>query len=312
MRTGCRVIRINKSGGRATSVSYLDQAGVEQEQPASLIIVSNYTWGAVRLLLLSGINANGTVGKYLMSHQYQIVNGIFDNTVTNPSVGQTGANATIDEFNGDNFNHTGLGFIEGASITSIGGNTHAVTGTSSLAPGNFSQVAANQNWGQTRKDFIKKYFTRTLGLIAQTPTLPYENNVIDLDPTVKDSLGFPVLRVTYTGSDNEKNIGNYLQPKMAAILKQAGATTTVNGPLLIPPWNNHEVGPCRMGIDPTQSVVNQYLQSWELPNMFVVSGAVFPTYFGYNPTHTIEALAYWASNNIKVQTQTGGNLVQYL
>ena len=312
MRTGCRVIRINKSGGRATSVTYLDQAGVEQEQPASFIIVSNYTWGAVRLLLLSGINANGMVGKYLMSHQYQIVNGIFDNTITNPSAGQTGANATIDEFNGDNFNHTGLGFIEGASITSIGGNTHAVTGTSSLAPGNFSQVAANQNWGQSRKDFIKKYFTRTLGLIAQTPTLPYENNVIDLDPTVKDALGFPVLRVTYTGSDNEKNIGNYLQPKMAAVLKQAGATTTVNGPLLIPPWNNHEVGPCRMGTDPTQSVVSQYLQSWELPNMFVVSGAVFPTYFGYNPTHTIQALAYWASNNIKTQTQTGGNLVQYL
>jgi len=55
-----------------------------------------------------------------MSHQYQIVNGIFDTTITNPSEGQTGGNATIDEFDGDNFDHTGLGFIEGASITSIG------------------------------------------------------------------------------------------------------------------------------------------------------------------------------------------------
>ena len=184
-----------------------------------------------------------------MSHQYQIVNGIFETTITNPSEGQTGGNATIDEFDGDNFDHTGLGFIEGASITSIGGNTHAIGGTSSLAPGDFKQVAANQNWGQSRKDFLKQYFKRTLGLIAQTPTLPYEANIIDLDPTVTDSIGLPVLRITYTGSANEQAIGNYLQPKMAAILKQAGASSTVNGPLLIPPWNNHEVGPCRMGTD---------------------------------------------------------------
>jgi gluconate 2-dehydrogenase alpha chain len=312
MRTGCRVIRINKSGGKATSVTYLDQAGIEQEQPAGLIIVSNYTWGAVRLLLLSGINANGLVGKYLMSHQYHLTNATFDTTITNTSEGPTGANASVDEFNGDNFDHTGLGFIEGASITSIGGNTHAITGTSSLAPGDFKQVAANQNWGQARKDFMKQYFKRTMGLIAQTPTLPYEANVIDLDPTVKDALGFPVLRVTYTGGDNEKKIGTFIQGKMTAILKQAGASATINGPLLMPPWNNHEVGPCRMGTDPTKSVVNQYLQSWELPNMFIVSGAVFPTYFGYNPTHTIEALSYWAAANINAQAQTGGNLVQYL
>jgi gluconate 2-dehydrogenase alpha chain len=312
MRTNSRVLKINKSGGKATSVTYLDAAGIEQEQPAGLVIVSNYTWGAVRLLLLSGINANGLVGKYLMSHQYELSLAIFDNVITNPSEGQTGGNATIDEFNGDNFDHTGLGFIEGASITSIGGNTHAITGTSSLAPGDFRQVAANQNWGQPRKDFLKKYFKRTMGLIAQLPTLPYESNIIDLDPTAKDSLGLPVLRVTYDGYDNEKKAGAFLQGKMNAILNQAGASSVINGPLTMPPWNNHEVGPCRMGADPAKSVVNQYLQSWELPNMFVVSGAVFPTYFGYNPTHTIEALSYWSANYIKTETKTGGSLTAYL
>ena len=56
------------------------------------------------------------------------------------------------------------------------------------------------------------------------------------------------------------------------------------------PTAMHEVGGVRMGTDPNKSVLNKYLQSWELPNMFVVGGAVFPTYFGYNPTHTIEAL----------------------
>jgi gluconate 2-dehydrogenase alpha chain len=312
MLTGCRVINVNSSGGIATSVTYLDAAGVEQEQPASLIILSNYTWGVVRLLLLSGLNQSGLVGKYLMSHEYQIVNSIISNTYTNPSEGQTGANATIDEFNGDNFDHTGLGFIEGASITSIGGNTHAITGASSLAPGDFRQVPATQNWGQSYATYLQQNFNHTLGLIAQLPCLPYEANIMDLDPTVKDSIGLPVLRVTYNGYTNETLAGTFLQGKMTAILKQAGASTTVNGPLLIPPWNNHETGGCRMGTDPTKSVVNQYLQSWELPNMFVVSGAVFPTFFGYNPTNTIEALAYYCANYIKTNVGTGGTLAKYL
>jgi len=60
MRTGCRVIKINKSGGRATSVTYIDQAGVQQEQPQDLSSFQLHL-GAVRLLLLSGINANGLV-----------------------------------------------------------------------------------------------------------------------------------------------------------------------------------------------------------------------------------------------------------
>ena len=109
IRANCRAIKINHDGARATSVTYLDAAGVEQEQPANLIVMANYTWEVVRMLLLSNINKNGMVGKYLMSHQYELVNGIFDNVVTNPSVGQTGGNNTIDEFNGDNFDHTGSG-----------------------------------------------------------------------------------------------------------------------------------------------------------------------------------------------------------
>lgn len=311
-RTSCRAIKINQSGGIATSVTYLDPAGNQQEQPASLIIISNYTWGVVRLLLLSGITHNGLVGKWLMSHEYNIVSGIIPGTVTNPSVGQTGGNSTIDEYNGDNFDHTSLGFIEGASITSVGGNTHAITGTSSLAPGDFKQVGSNATWGQSYKDFIKSNFIHTLDLIAQLSCLPYDANVIDLDPTVKDSIGLPVLRVTYNGYNNEVKASAFLQDKMTAILKQAGATITQNGPYLIPPWNNHEVGPCRMGTDPTISVVSQNLQSWDLPNLFIASGAVFPTYFGYNPTQTIEALAFRLGDFIATQSKSGGSLAKYL
>jgi gluconate 2-dehydrogenase alpha chain len=67
-----------------------------------------------------------------------------------------------------------------------------------------------------------------------------------------------------------------------------------------------------MGDDPAKAVVNKYLQSHELPNLFVTSGAVFPTYFGYNPTHTIEALSYRTSDYIKTEAKTGGSLAKYL
>lgn len=307
IRTGCRAVKINSDGTRATSVTYVDQEGVEQEQPAGLVVLSSYTWEVVRLLLLSAINKNGMVGKNFMAHDYQFVYGFFDNAVTNVSVAPTGANTTIDEFNGDNFDHTGLSFIEGASITSAGGNTHAISGTVwSLVPG----VAPV--WGADYKAFIKKYFDRSTSLIAQLPTLPYDANYLDLDPTVKDSLGLPVVRITYNQYDNEIRAAQFLKGKMDAILKQMGATKTAKGPDKFPPATNHEVGGARMGDDPATSVVNRYCQSHELPNLFVASGAVFPTYFGYNPTHTIEALSFWAADYIKAQVKSGGSLAKYM
>lgn len=306
IRPYCRVIKVNKASDRATSVTYIDANGNQQEQPAGLIVLSNYTFDVVRQLLWSGINANGMVGKYFMSHNYVFVFGTFDNNITNPSEGQTGANTTIDEFNGDNFDHTGLGFIEGASITSLGGNSQAI----SMSSGALSPDAPQ--WGQAYKDYIKKYGIRYAGLIAQNPQLPYDANFLELDPNVKDQYGVPVIRIHYDGFDNEKKSGTYLQDKMEPILKQMGATKAWRGPTTIPPFNNHEVGGCRMGDDPSAAVVNKYGQSHELPNLFVASGAVFPTYFGYNPTHTIEAFSYWEGAYINQQVKSGGSLSKYL
>jgi gluconate 2-dehydrogenase alpha chain len=305
IRTGCRVVKINNDGSRATSVNYIDQAGVQQEQPASLIILSNYTWEVVRVLLMSGLNKNGMVGKYFMAHQYNITTGFFDNTITNVSPGAGGSVNTIDEFNGDNFDHTGLGFIEGASITSLGGGTHGIGGAGNVPPG-------TPAWGSGYKTALKKYYGRNTGLIAQLPNLPYEANFLDLDPNVKDAMGLPVIRITYNGYDNEVKAATYLQNKQEAILKQMGANVTVRGSYLVPPATNHEVGGARMGDDPTKAVVNRYGQSHELPNLFVDSGAIFPTYFGYNPTNTIEALSFWEANYIKTETKTGGSLSKYI
>jgi gluconate 2-dehydrogenase alpha chain len=54
-----------------------------------------------------------------------------------------------------------------------------------------------------------------------------------------------------------------------------------------------------MGADPKTSAVNRFLQSWDVPNVFVVGATAFPQNAGYNPTGTVGALAYWAAEAIK-------------
>jgi gluconate 2-dehydrogenase alpha chain len=54
-----------------------------------------------------------------------------------------------------------------------------------------------------------------------------------------------------------------------------------------------------MGADPTTSVVNRYLQSWDVSNLFVIGASAFPQNAGYNPTGTVGALAFWAAEAIR-------------
>jgi gluconate 2-dehydrogenase alpha chain len=63
--------------------------------------------------------------------------------------------------------------------------------------------------------------------------------------------------------------------------------------------STHNVGGAVMGTDPSTSVVNKYLQSWDVPNLFVVGGSAFPQNAAQGPTATIGMLACWAADGIK-------------
>lgn len=66
-----------------------------------------------------------------------------------------------------------------------------------------------------------------------------------------------------------------------------------------------------MGSTPADSVVNRYLQSWDLHNLFVMGAGVFPQNAGYNPTNTVAALAYWSAQAIRQRyLRSPGPLVQ--
>jgi choline dehydrogenase-like flavoprotein len=84
-----------------------------------------------------------------------------------------------------------------------------------------------------------------------------------------------------------------------------------NAPIA-PPYNisTHEVGITRLGEDPATSVANTYGQSHELTNLFILGGGLFPTYGGYNPTETIQALTFMLADYIKKEVRGAGSLAR--
>ena len=80
---------------------------------------------------------------------------------------------------------------------------------------------------------------------------------------------------------------------------------------ILPYETTHNTGGAAMGADPKTSVVNRYLQSWDVSNVFVMGSSVFPQNPGYNPTGTVGALAYWAADAIRTKyLKNPGPLVQ--
>jgi gluconate 2-dehydrogenase alpha chain len=303
--TGAMCSRINSdNSGRATGVAYYGPDGSENSIEADLVIVTTFIYDNTRLLLLSktdkfpnGLaNSSGQLGKHIMGHMMANVFVGFDDKHMNIYMGPSAQKHTIDDFNADNFDHSGLGFIRGSQI-SIG------TGNLEGGPIALTTVAAPPGvprWGAAYRDFLAKYFTRHAVMVAQTENLPYPDQVIDLDPNVRDSWGLPAPRVTYDWRrPNERARVEYMQKKMEEIGRAMGASIVWRAPVSPAgaPGAHHEGG-TRMGSDPKNSVVNKYGQTWDIPNLFVIGSSSFPTMSGFNPTLTIQALAYMSADAI--------------
>ncbi|KAJ6700472.1 LONG-CHAIN-ALCOHOL OXIDASE [Salix koriyanagi] len=60
----------------------------------------------------------------------------------------------------------------------------------------------------------------------------------------------------------------------------------------------HQMGSCRMGVNPKESVVNQTGETWEVEGLFVADTSVFPTALGVNPMVTVQAIAYCTAQSV--------------
>jgi gluconate 2-dehydrogenase alpha chain len=305
LRTQCQVLRINLDDARkkARSVTYVDAAGREFEQPARLVVVGMFALNNVRMMLLSGIgrpydpvSAAGTVGR---SYAYQTVGGasvFFDKTVNiNPFMRSGASGTVIADFVSDNFDHGPLGFVGGAYIGEV---------MSHGRPIEFHPTPPGiPSWGSAWKKAVATHYNHTSQLTVHGSSMATRQNYLDLDPTYRDAWGLPLLRMTFEFSENDLKMSAYVTDKAAQIGRAMGGQQVVGAPRT-GPYNamqyqtTHNTGGTVMGNDPTTSVVNRYLQSWDVPNVFVIGASNFPQNASYNPTDTVGALAYWAADAI--------------
>jgi gluconate 2-dehydrogenase alpha chain len=297
-------INLEGAGKRATGVTFVDTADEEWEQPAELVLLCAYSLFNVRLTLLSGIGrpydaqtGQGVVGR---NYAYQTLSGvsvILKDKVLNPFVASGGIGMMVDDYNGDNFDHSGLGFVGGGFIGA--GQTNGRPITTRPVP------SGTPNWGAQWKKATAETYNRAMALSAHGSSYSYRDCFLDLDPTYKDRLGRPLMRMTFDFHDNELKMSVFLTERLAGIAKALDPAEIKASPRTGPYTLNiyqttHNTGGTAMGSDPATSVVNRYCQSWDVPNVFVGGGAsVFPQNHGYNPTGTVGALAYWTADAIR-------------
>jgi len=310
LKTRAQVVRINtdSTGKKATGVTYIDAYGQEVEQTADLVILSAFQLHNVRLLLMSKIGTpydpktgEGVVGK---NFAYQMNSGIslfFDESKTfNPFIGAGAAGTVIDDFNAENFDHAKLGFLGGAYISAVRTGGRPIQ--------QMSLPKGTPNWGSGWKQGIKENYLHSMSIGSEGSVMPYKQCYLDLDPTYKDGYGYPLLRMTFDWQDNEYKMTDYSSQQMMKIANVMNPKSMSVSQLkpgdhfdVKPYQSTHITGGAIMGDSPKNSVVNKYLQSWDVPNLFVLGASAFPQNLAYNPTGVVGALAYFAANAICTQ-----------
>jgi gluconate 2-dehydrogenase alpha chain len=277
--------------GRAGGVAYV-RGGREHRQPARAVLLAAHTYENVRLLLLSrsaahpgGLaNGRGQVGEGFMPHVNPEVFGVLDGIDLKVATGSWGQAVCVDDFNGDNFDHDGLGFISGGMFTA---------GHELLKPIGMSRTVppGRPRWGAEWKRWIAANARSVAMTLAQLDVLPYADNVLDLDPTATDVHGLPRVRVTFRLHPREVRARAYLVERMAEWLRAAGASETWEKPGEAIEMRT-AYGGTRMGDDPASSVVDRFGFAHEVANLGMLGGCTFPTAGGHNPTLTLQALAW--------------------
>jgi choline dehydrogenase-like flavoprotein len=326
IRADCCGVRVELKNGLADHVVYVDANGATQSVQATVIVLACSTVDTPRLVLLSELPHDlvnyDLVGRYLMGHHFPGGIGFFQQR--------------IDYYRGfwsmrclDDFY---LGEILPGERMFGFGNIQTVGPSSGygLLAGGLISTAKTLGWGALHKGAMQNVFGhfQFIGMIGNDP--PMKANTVDLDPTVKDVYGLNAARITFTHHLNDYAVAALVIPQLERIFLAMGAesyhiplpagpmvpfaaTTSVpqgvrGGTIQRGPFRgvpnpveglvNHQMGTMRMGDDEAASVVNASQAFHGIPNLYVTDASVFPTAGGYNPTLTIQALAWRAADRI--------------
>ncbi|MDF7659166.1 GMC family oxidoreductase [Erwiniaceae bacterium L1_54_6] len=294
----------HEDGKTVKGVKFITKEGVEGFQPADIVCITAYQMDNVRLMLLSQVGekydpltGRGTIGRNYNYQTCSSVTGFFDNEYMNPFIGGGALAVQIDDFNGDNFDHSSLDFIGGAGIMGFSTNGRPIQNMNGLRPG-------TKRWGSEWKAGYARDYQTAGTIFCQGTSMPMREAYLDLDPNYKDRHGQPLLRMTFDWNQNDVRMAKYVTDRAINIMKEVGGQHLVVDNQAEQSWNpymqhsSHTIGGVVMGADPRTSALNPYLQSWDAHNLFVVGASAFPNNGGYNPTVTVGALAVRAAQAI--------------
>jgi choline dehydrogenase-like flavoprotein len=303
VRPNSRVHRIETDErGRAIGVAYFDSRKRERLQRAKAVVLSANGAESARLLLLStssrfpqGLaNSSGLVGKNLMFNGGSLAGARYEHVV-NAYKGAPVSRIVLEDYELPE----SLGIAGGGGMDMRGGSGPYLWLWGGAPPD-------TPRWGMGLKRVIRDYYQTSLSALTHTSSLPVEANAIDLDPTLKDAWGVPAMRVTYKEHENDIRLMTYMQDRSVQLLEASGAKETWRVPVSEDPGAGfHLLGTCRMGNDPSRSVVNKFHRAHDVPNLFVVDGSSFVTGGRGQPTLTIQALAFRAAEHLIAATKRG-------
>jgi len=294
VRTGCVAAEVPLDArGRVGGVRYFDARDREQFQAADIVILSGSATETARLLLnsrsrlfpMGAGNRNDWVGRNLQGHAYSGAWGLLEQE-TYDDVGPGACIAFCD------FNHGNPGLRGGGMLANEFIRLPYLF-ASQRPPG-------EPSWGKAHKAFQRKYYSRSVSIKGPVQEMPVFEARVEVDPSIKDHWGIPVVRLSGHRHGHDIEIGRFLALKAEMVLKEAGAIRTwlsIAGRGLS--GGQHQAGTCRMGNDPKTSVTNKYGQIHDIDNLFVADGSLHVTNGGFNPVLTIMALGYWVSDYIK-------------
>ena len=304
--------------GRATGVHYIDKrTRLDERVSARVVILAASACSSARILLNSksslfpdGLaNGSGRVGKYLMDTVGAGVQGqisALENVPPHNTDGASTMHLYMPWWLYGEQARGRLDFARGYHIEFGGGRRMPSGGT-------FGRLErfTEGSYGQAFKEDCRRYYGSFIGFDGRGEMIANEDSYCEIDSETVDQWGISVLRFHWKWSDHELNQARHMQHTFAEIIESMGgrvlSTIHDDGARAIqnPGQIIHEVAGVRMGDDPSRSVLNSFCQSWEVDNLFVTDGGCFISNADKNPTLSIMAIAWRATDYLVDELQRG-------
>ncbi len=304
---------ITGKDGLATGVSYVSKDDMmEYQVRGGIVILGASACGSARILLNSrsaihpnGLaNSSGIVGKYLHDSTGSSMSGFLPQLLDRKRYNEDGVGSAqiLSPWWLDNKN---LDFPRGYHIEYGGGMRMPSYGfgdgvpvINGMVPDRQGKIKDTGGFGEALKDDYRRFYGANISMAGRGMAIAREDNYCEIDPSVVDKFGIPVLRFHYKWSDAEIKQARHMQETFESIMHAMGAIVTSkakgkedNYGLKAPGDIIHEVGTVRMGDDPKTSALNKWCQAHDCKNLFVVDGGPFVQQGDKNPTWTILALS---------------------